>query len=345
VIPSADRCIIITWMYSSPKGEQFVHTQVGRRSSDIAYQAYYWRCVFLLFESSDRLNRSARHILFVNQLPPASIDGIDIGVLMKQYRVEVVFFDTLTLSPSDYYGAWNTQFLVLDVLDWVANHCKSDDVVFILDSDVVFIKPIDQKLLSDLRAKKALLYSLDLGENYVNNGLTPAELLDVAKDLDPHFPASSFVYSGGEFICILASEAPRVASMAREVYLRCLERHRKGQKKFNEEAHLLSFVYQSLGYENYSANSVVKRIWTDRSVESNVTGDEGSLIMWHLPAEKKSGFVKLFRSFVRIGDEYTLPSKDLAITFRLKESRTEALKRKLFRAPARRMLAILRALR
>jgi hypothetical protein len=332
-------------MYSSPKGEQFVHTQVGKRSSSLTYQAYYWRCVFLLFESSARLNSGARHILFVNQFPPDSVDGIDIEMLIKQYRVEVVVFDTLTLSPTDYYGAWNTQFLVLDVLDWVAKHCQPDDAVFILDSDIVFIKPIDKKLLSDLREKKALLYSLDLGENYVNNGLTPAELLEVSRELDPYFSPSSFVYSGGEFICILGSEARRIASMAREVYLRCIERHQRRQKKFNEEAHLLSFVYQSLGYENYSANHVVKRIWTDRSVESNVTGDEGSLIMWHLPAEKKNGFVKLFRSFVRVGDKYTLPSTELAITFRLKESRAEALKRKLFRTPARRIISILRAIK
>jgi len=345
VTASADGCTIITWMYSSPKGEQFVHTQVGKRSSDLNYQAYYWRCVFLLFESSARLNSGARHILFVNQYPPASIDGIDIGILIKQFRVEVVFFETLTLSPSDYYGAWNTQFIVLDVLDWVAKYCPTGEAVFILDSDIVFVKPIDQQLLSNLRAKRALLYSLDLGKHYVNNGLTPAELLEVSRDLDPHFPTSSFVYSGGEFICILGAEARKVASMAREIYVRCLERHKEGQKKFNEEAHLLSFVYQSLGYENYSANNVVKRIWTDRSVEANVTGDEASLIMWHLPAEKKNGFVKLFRSFVRVGDHYTLPPRDLAVTFRLTESWTERLRRRVFRTPARRMLAMLRAIR
>ncbi len=344
-MPTADSCTIITWMYSSPKGEQFVHTQVGKRSGDLNYQAYYWRCVFLLFESSARLNGGARHILFVNQYPPAVIDGVDIGMLIKQFRIEVVFFDTLTLSPRDYYGAWNTQFIVLDVLDWVATHCPPGEAVFILDSDIVFIKPIDRKLLADLRAKRALLYSLDLGEHYVNNGLTPAELLEVSRELDPHFPASSFVYSGGEFICILGSQAGVVASMARKVYMRCLERHKKGQKKFNEEAHLLSFVYQSLGYENYSANSVVKRIWTDRSVEANVTGDEASLIMWHLPAEKKNGFVKLFRSLVRVGGQYTLPPVNLAVTFRLTEIWTERLKRSFFRTPARRMLAVLRAMR
>ncbi len=332
-------------MYSSPKGEQFVHTQVGKRSSDVNYQAYYWRCVFLLFESSARLNSGATHILFVNQYPPPFIDGVDIRILIRQYRVDVVFFDTLTLSPSEYYGAWNTQFIVLDVLDWVANHCPPDEAVFILDSDIVFVRPIDQKVLSDLREKRALLYSLDLGEHYINNGLTPAELLEVSRDLDPNFPASSFVYSGGEFICLLGSEARTVASMARDIYERCLARHQKGQKKFNEEAHLLSYVYQSLGYENYSANNLVKRIWTDRSVEANVTGDEGSLVMWHLPAEKKNGFVKLFRTLVRVGDQYELPPTDLAVTFRLTESWMERLRRRLFRTPVRRVLAIMRAIK
>lgn len=335
--------VVITWMYSSPQGENILHNQVGRESSSNRYQDYYWRCVFLLFESSHRLNSEVRHILFVNKRPPAIIDGVEINVLIQQFRVEVVMFDHLTLSPGDYHGAWNTQFLVLDVLDWVTGNTQPDDAVFILDSDIVFINPLNDRLLARLADNKALLYSIDMPADYMNNGLTAAELLQVARALDDSFEPAQFVYSGGEFICLLGSEAGAVSRLARETYESCLDRHRSGLKKFNEEAHLLSFVYQKLGYPNHSANDIVRRIWTDRSTYCNVVGDEDCLVMWHLPAEKKAGFVKRFRSFRRSAGGYALPEADLSKLFRLTETVPEGITRRLFRAPARRALALARS--
>jgi len=73
---------IVTWMYSSPMGEQISHAQIGKSCDTIEAQNIYWRCIFLLFESSTRLNRETRHILFVNQNPPRSIDGIKIDELI-----------------------------------------------------------------------------------------------------------------------------------------------------------------------------------------------------------------------------------------------------------------------
>lgn len=337
--------VIVTWMYSSPKGEDILHNQVGRHSSSAEYQNYYWRCVFLLFESSARLNRDTRHLLFVNKRPPAEIDGIDTAVLLRQYRIEVVEFGRMTLSPKDYHGAWNTQFLVLDVLDWLAAHTTPDDAVFVLDSDIVFVKPIDAALQARLRERRALLYTLDLPEDYVNNGLTPAQLLAIARELAPDFPAQRFAYSGGEIICLQGSELARVAALAREAYEACLARHARGQPKFNEEAHLLSYVYQRLGYADHSANDLIKRIWTDRSTFCNVDGSEAGLVMWHLPAEKKSGYVKRFRSLRRSTEGYVLPPADLARLFRLEEGRRDRARRLLFWTPARRLAAWLRGAR
>lgn len=315
---------IVTWMYSSPAGEHILHNQIGGSVSSQHAQNFYWRCVFCLFESSARLNEDVRHVLFVNKRPPQEIDGVATAPLLQRYGIEVVEFERLTLSPPDYWGSWNTQFLVLDVLDWLAKHVQPEDAVFILDSDIVFNKPVSADLLRLLAERRALLYSIDLP---AQNGLTNVEMLEIAKELNPAFPREQFVYSGGEFVCLAGSEVSTVAEMARSTFETCLARHKQGKKKFNEEAHLLSYVYQSLGYENFSANQLIKRIWTDRSVFSNVDGSERDLVMWHLPAEKKLGFVAVFRELGRNGVLSESFVAQLAVAYRLVESPTEFVRR------------------
>lgn len=312
---------IITWMYSSPPDENIAHHQIGNSASKQKAQNYYWRCVFLLFESSNRLNASnIRHLLFVNKNPPDEIDGIKTKDLLDQYNIELIEFETLTKSPKDYYGAWNTQFIVLDVLDWLKKNAAPNDNVFILDSDIIFNKPIDEKMLNDLRKQKALLYSMDYDPDKKINGLTRKELLQISKEMNSSFPADTFTYSGGEFICCLGSEISKISELGRQGFEICLERHKSNQPKFNEEAHLLSYVYTLIGYMTHTGNPYIKRIWTDRSLYSNIDGTEDQLTLWHFPAEKKHGFLKVFRSYRKINGVYKITTKNLKLAYRLEEN-------------------------
>lgn len=312
--------IIATWMYSSPEGENILHSQVGRASGSLEVQEFYWRCVFLLFESSTRLNSVARHILFINKYPPDFIDGVDINKLVKQYQIEVVELETVTKSPSGYHSEWNSQFIMLDLLDWFKNNVTFDDNVFILDSDVIFNKPLDESLLKVLNSDNALLYSIDYDEQYSINGLSRSELLEISKEMNTDFPGDEFIYSGGEFFCCKGSEIAKIADVARAGYNVSLERFQCGLKKFNEEAHLLSYVYHLLGYRTFTADRYIKRIWTDRSIFSNVDGSESDLMFWHLPAEKKAGFVDVFRSFREVGGVYQLTVNNFVQAYRIEDT-------------------------
>lgn len=97
------------------------------------------------------------------------------------------------------------------------------------------------------------------------------------------------MYSGGEFICLHGSQIGRVAERSRWAFEQCIRRYHDGKIKFNGEAHLLTFVYHQLGYVDNSANDLIKHIWTDRAISSNIDGSERNLTMWHLSAEK-TGF-------------------------------------------------------
>jgi len=253
-------------------------------------------------------------------MPTAVEHGIDTRKLIQQYNIELVHFTTITKSPSDYYGAWNTQFIILDVLDWLKEHVDDDDNIFILDSDIIFNKPLSPDIVNELRDHKALLYSIDYAHNHKINGLTRSELASIAKDLYDEFPANDFIYSGGEFVCCLGSEVVKIAELGRKYYLLCLERHKKMLPKFNEEAHLLSFVYTLLGYKTHTANQFIKRIWTNRRYFSNIDGKESDLILWHLPAEKNRGFLRVFRSYRFIEGTYQLTMKNFRQAYGIEET-------------------------
>lgn len=304
--------IISTWMYSTPPGDKVLHNQVGRDSDLQETQNYYWRCLFCLFESSHRLNDDVRHILFVNKPPPESIDGIPTARLIQDFRIEIVTLENFTRPPKDSFAAWNTQFIVLDVIDWLAAHAADDDAVLILDGDCVFNKPIGPEFLADLNREGALLYSLDYPPDHSINGLSRRELAVVSRDYDPAIRFDEFVYNGGEFICAMGRELAGIGKLARQAFQASLDRAARGLPKFCEEAHLLSHVYHQLGYRSHTGNGYIKRIWTNRGVHSNVDGGESGLAIWHLPAEKKRGFVDQFKSLREIDGKYRISRSDSA---------------------------------
>lgn len=291
--------ILSTWMYTTPKDDKVLHSQTGRDSDSRRVQDLYWRCVFCLFASSLRANGPLRHLLFVNQLPPASIDGIDLYSLCDRFSIEIVQLDHWTRPPADYCVAWNTQFAILDIIDWLALRADPDDAVLCLDADCIFTRSIGTEIDVKLQRHGALLYTLDYPPDHDINGLTRNQLTALSLEYDPQVKLSEFNYSGGEFFCCRGDQLGRIGRLARAAYAHSLQRYARGLERFREEAQLLSFVYHQLGYETHTANDLIKRIWTQKQTYTNIDGHEDLLPIWHLPAEKQYGFIKMFRELER----------------------------------------------
>ena len=66
------------------------------------------------------------------------------------------------------------------------------------------------------------------------------------------------------------------------------------------EEHLWSIVLAQLGDRVMLGNDILKRIWTSPRYRTAKPGDE-DLPLWHPPAEKRFGFVDLFRDLARAG--------------------------------------------
>jgi hypothetical protein len=86
----------------------------------------------------------------------------------------------------------------------------------------------------------------------------------------------------------------------------------EGIKTFGDnltEEHVMSVVLAQSGDNVHCGSALIKRIWT-AVVFSTVDGTEQKIPVWHLPSEKKKGFVKLYqhwldqRGFEGMDDEH-----------------------------------------
>lgn len=297
--------VIATWMYSPPATDESLHHQVGSNIGTQKVRNYYWRSAVVLLASAALHHPDSQRILLVNEMPPSEIDGFEISPLLARLGIQVKKLSHITRPPKGYHGAWNTQFIVLDALNDLAAIAKDRQPVLLLDSDCVFIRPIPDIILSRIATAGILRYNLGHGDDCPENGLSNRDLARLAAEYDPPLKREVIRYAGGELFCGRADLLDQVVAIGRKAYHESLRRHAGGLPKFNEEAHLLSYVYEVLGSPDASANDLIKRIWTDRGWYSTVDGSESELTIWHLPAEKKSGIIRAFRAIAAGG---TFPS-------------------------------------
>ena len=293
--------LIATWMYSPPATDQSLHHQVGSNIGTQKVRNYYWRSTVVLLASAALHHPDSQRILLVNEMPPSEIDGFEIAPLLARLGVQVRELSHITRPPEGYHGAWSTQFIVLDALNDLASIATDRQPVLLLDSDCVFIRPIPASILERIASAGILRYDLGHADDSKENGLSNHDLALLAAEYDPPIKKDVIRYAGGELFCGRADLLNQVVTIGRSAYYESLRRNAKGLLKFNEEAHLLSYVYEVLGSPDASANDLIKRIWTDRGVYSNVDGSESGLTIWHLPAEKKSGIIRAFRAIAAGG--------------------------------------------
>ena len=290
--------LISTWFYAERPGEESVYPQVGGRSSSTWFQAVYWRCVVDFFAASARVNPDARHRLYTNLDVVPDVDGFDTGAFLERLGVETVVLPYTSKPPPGYFGAWANQFYVLDAVAHLAETLAAPDAVgLLLDSDCVFTRPIGP-LVEAARQHGVLTFDARIAPDEEQNGLTPRQMGRIYAELggssgDGGDPIPAYV--GGEIVAGTRDGLAAVAAGAQRLWPEMLRRHDEGLPKFNEEAHLLSFVYHTLGLPVGTADPFIDRMYTWFE-GANVHDGHERLMIWHLPNEKRLGLRRLFRA-------------------------------------------------
>ncbi len=296
--------VISTWSYAGRPGEESVYPQVGGRSSSTWFQAVHWRCVVDFFAASARVNPDARHRLYTDEAAVPDVDGFDTAAFLRRHGVETVVLPYASKPPAGDVGAWADPFYVLDVTAHLAETLAPDAVCVLLDSDCVFTRPVGP-LVDAAREHGALTFDAQIGPDEDQNGLTPRQMGRIYTELggasgDGADPIPAYV--GGEIVAGTAQALRAVTAEARAVWPERLRRHEAGLPTFNEEAHLLSYVYHRLGLPVGTADPFIDRMFTGFRGATVRPGHQDMMI-WHLPNEKRLGLRRLFRA-VRDDDSW-----------------------------------------
>ncbi len=286
---------IITWVYCDLQTEESSYTQMGSNSSETSFQEIYWKCAYVFFKTSIVNNPSAKHLLFTNNQDIPFIEGVSLKDKFASMNVEVIEIPLTFNTPPDYFFSWRNQFYLFDILAYLGRHLEPDDNVIVLDSDCIFTKPAEP-IFKDLVRYPALVYSLPFTEYEDIHGLSRMQMLDVYNTISDSDYAEYPTYYGGEWFAAKVSYIRLLNSMIPNIWLKNMNLHLQGKLKFNEEAHMLSFLYDESHAELGSANSYIRRMWTISSIRRDIQNTDTELIIWHCPSEKKYGISALFYS-------------------------------------------------
>jgi len=305
--PKANSCVkkypmnyICSWFCADDKGEESNDPQTGRLSSDAEHQLTDWRCVLVFFLSSRRFNRDLPHILFTNTASLPIVDGVDVRVLLEGLQVKIVQTPLRYKTPTGYYRSIRHQFYAFSILEHISAQAYSDDDAFlIVDPDSVFLRSAD-KLYETAARGGFLSFEDEVEPDYAVNGLSRDSLRAIYRELlgRPVYELPAYHLSG--FLLCTAGNVRLIDRDFRALWPVLLKRHELGKPKFNEEAHTLSFLFYRHDWKASPQGMHIKRIWTNPLFYRNVEAGDGELTLWHLPAEKTFGFVRLFRRLIRL---------------------------------------------
>lgn len=287
---------IATWVYLDSPEERSNFPNNKGNSSSLAFQAVYWRCIVVFFESSLRFhanNPEIEHILYTNTSQIPTIDGLDLNQFFKENNIRVVVLKNKYPLPQNYFKSFRNQFFEFSIIDHVAAEMQDHDLFLLLDSDCVFARSF-QPLFEAVKQDCAHTMAMDYAENYQIHGISRLQMKELFHELGLPIKETP-VYSGGEVLLAKGSFLKTVAKDFPELFEFLMDRNSKGLSKFNEEAHVLSYFYHREGAKIGVLNNEIKRMWTNRNHYRNISKSDTDLTVWHLPNEKPVGFAHSFR--------------------------------------------------
>lgn len=303
---------VCTWFCADEVGEESNFPQTGELSSSRKHQEIYWRCILSFYMTSKCFNTDEQHLFFTNVSNLPVVDGISVAAVLENLQVQVCHTDFKFKTPQGYYGSWQNQFYEFSIMEYISNETLFPENAnfLILDSDCIFLKAADPLFQSANRNGGFLSYTLEYAPDHIINGITREEMRVIYGQLSGTDQPSLPDYHGGEFLLSSKKNIVRMFSQFSQLWPEMLRRNEEGKLKFNEEAHVLSYLYYRNGFSGGGANTFIKRIWTNPVFFRNVAEADKLLTIWHLPAEKTLGLASLYRYFARHQFDPRLISKN-----------------------------------
>lgn len=302
---------ICTWLCADKKGDEGNFPQAtGALSSSQKHQDIYWRCVLLFYITSKRFNKNEKHLLFTNVENLPVVDGHSLDEIFNNLDVKVIHTDFKYKTPKNYFNSFQNQFYEFSILEYIAQNDQNlSDQYLILDSDCIFIKPV-QSLFTAAAPQGFISFEDPVKPEYVINGLSRNDLKIIYQELLGTEITEIPSYHLGEFLLCSVKNIQKIYQDFVELWPVLLDRNQKGLIKFNEEAHTLSYLYFKNGFRASQDASFMRRIWTNPVFYREVRQSDTELVIWHLPSEKIFGIHTLYNLFFNKSPNYGLTISD-----------------------------------
>ncbi|APQ18507.1 hypothetical protein [Maribacter hydrothermalis] len=308
--------IISTWVYldSEEEKSKYPNNSVKASSNSPEFQAIYWRCVIVFFQTSLRFHKNHRHILFTNTENIPLINGFSIKDFFEENNIEVISLKNQYPLPNGYFNSFRNQFFEFSILQEVSKFIDKDDNFLMLDSDCIFTTSID-KIFNELNTSKftSITYSFDQNKANSNvNGLTGLQMKELFQDFGVQLNSFPF-YSGGEVLLCKGDFIKKVMEDFPTLFKELMKRNAEGKIKFNEEAHVLSYFYYKYNGNIGGLNAHIKRMWTNHNYYRNIEKDDFKRAIWHLPNEKGQGFETMYNDIVN--KKFEFDNQNMYLTY------------------------------
>lgn len=254
-----------------------------RATTDLGAIKSYFKAIVLTFASVRRWNPDLRLALVTDCEPPTPFAGqlAALGVQLLETS-----FDHR--PPDGFWPTFNASLYTVDAIAILARTAEPTDPVLLIDPDVLCTGELTP-VLDAIRGSDVLVYPTGFPDDEPSQGLSALDAAVLHRELDPELQEPPTHY-GGELYGFTPAGVFPILQRAETAWQLALARWADGRSGFVTEEHLLNYALRRAPLVD--ATGFIRRIWTTPTFR-NVIGDEGSLLLWHLPAEKDRGFVKL----------------------------------------------------
>lgn len=260
----------------------------------------YFKCILVCFATFRHLEPEATLVLYTNK--PISIEFEN---HFQNLRIEIRIIP-FTFNPPNIMGdRFRGCFFLFDAIK------NSKTSTLFIDPDIVAINRILG--VESVCGNRYGIFKLDFNENTFVNGIT----LGTATRIFERYYGNTYQFApqkklghlGGEIIYIPSSRLKELNEKICNFWTWNLNEALSKHNYLTTEEHILTQIIND--NESVMLNSFISRIWTTKKFTKHQGNEKeiNDLALWHLPAEKSRGFLKLYSQLYESDFKITMDHK------------------------------------
>ncbi|QHT70291.1 hypothetical protein GXP67_28385 [Rhodocytophaga rosea] len=278
--------------------DESVYPRMNYRTSQ-QRRLIYWKCAAVSFATSIRCNPGIRHILYTNDHTAVRYKGHDLRAFLTDLGVEIRYLPFEIFKPFPGVSKkFRNAFYKLDVISELGKHENEYNVL--LDSDCVWVKN-SLSFFQAIDHEKLLVYDCyQRTDPYEKrSGLNRMDLGEMFNRIDPAYPVAAPIHYGREIIGGNGRMFREISNQMHQFFRHVLQtygndppRFPNGNSIFDYEEYVTSFVYNKMPDRLIEAGDLIHRVAAPYQKNSLAAMN---YTIWHLLAEKRLGFMFLFK--------------------------------------------------